>query len=241
MRLVKLTSSHRSFKTIRFNPFGLTLIVGDSSADRQEGSSNGVGKTLALKLVHHCLGARLDNRLKTALPDWLFFLEFTIDNKPHIIERSADGKRLAFDEKSISQNRLIEWLDESNIFRLDPELQGITFRSLFTRFGRRLVEDCVDPVVTYKETEYYGLLRSLYLMGADCELVIAKKKNKNLLDELKKSQKDWKKDHVLHEMFMTSGQPKVRAEWLDKEIPRIKALLNRFRVNVIDLRVARWR
>lgn len=230
MKLIELSANQKSFKTIRFNPNGLTLIVGDSSPDRQEGSSNGVGKTLALKLVHHCLGATLDKKLKAGVPDWIFSLEFSINGKDHLIERSADGKKLAFDEKKISYKKLLEWLNGSGVFRLDPELPGLTFRSLITRFGRRHLKDCVDPITTHKEPDFDGLLRSLYLLGADCQLVVAKKSHKNRIDELKKNLKNWDSDHVLRDMFRAGSQPKVRAEWLDKEIPRIKEDLSRFRV-----------
>jgi len=230
MKLIELSSSQKSFKTIRFNPNGLTLIVGDSSPDHQEGSSNGVGKTLALKLVHHCLGATLDKKLKAGVPDWIFSLEFSINGTDHIIERSADGKRLALDEKTIAQKKLLEWLNASGVFRLDPELPGLTFRSLITRFGRRHLKDCVDPIVTSMETDFDGLLRSLYLLGADCQLVAAKKLHKNRIDELKKSLNKWDTDHILRDMFRAGSQPKVRAEWLDKEIVRLKADLSRFQV-----------
>lgn len=230
MKLIELSANQKSFKTIRFNQNGLTLIVGDSSPDRQEGSSNGVGKTLALKLVHHCLGATIDKKLKAGVPDWIFSLEFSINNKDHLIERSADGRRLSLDEKSIPLKKLLNWLNNSGTFRLDPELPGLTFRSLLTRFGRRYVEDCVNPIVTHKESDFDGHLRSLYLLGADCQLVAAKKAHKQKLDELKKNLKNWDNDHVLHEMFRAGSQPKVRSEWLDKEIPRIKNDILRFRV-----------
>jgi len=230
MKLIELSANQKSFKTIRFNPSGLTLIVGDSSPDRLEGSSNGVGKTLALKLVHHCLGANLDNKMKAAIPEWVFSLEFSINGKDHLIERSADGKKLALDEKAIQHKKLLDWLNSSGVFRLDSELPGLSFRSLINRFGRRLAEDCADPLTTKKEPEFDSYLRSLYLLGADCHLVPNKKDNKKRLDDLKRSLKNWDNDHVLHDMFRAGSQPKVRAEWLDREIPRIKDDLNRFRV-----------
>lgn len=230
MKLIELSANQKSFKTIRFNPSGLTLIVGDSSPDRLEGSSNGVGKTLALKLVHHCLGANLDNKMKAAIPEWVFSLEFSINGKDHLIERSADGKKLALDEKAIQHKKLLDWLNSSGVFRLDSELPGLSFRALINRFGRRLAEDCADPLTTKKEPEFDSYLRSLYLLGADCHLVPNKKDNKKRLDDLKRSLKNWDNDHVLHDMFRAGSQPKVRAEWLDREIPRIKDDLNRFRV-----------
>ncbi|ABB31288.2 Protein of unknown function DUF2326 [Geobacter metallireducens RCH3] len=230
MKLIQLSANQKSFHSIPFNPDGLNLIVGDSSPDRQEGSSNGVGKTLALKLVHHCLGATLDHKLKASIPEWVFSLEFSIDGQDHLIERSADGKKLALDERKISHKKLLEWLNASGVFRLVPDLPGLTFRSLFTRFGRRHLKDCVDPIVTFKESDFDGLLRSLYLLGGDCHLVAAKKSHKNRIDELKKSLKTWDTDHVLRDMFRAGSQPKVRAEWLDKEILRIRADLAKFRV-----------
>ncbi|WP_243372097.1 DUF2326 domain-containing protein [Geotalea sp. SG265] len=230
MKLIELAANQRSFKTIRFNPTGLTLIVGDSSHDRKDGSSNGVGKTLALKLVHHCLGATLDSKLKTAIPEWVFSLEFSINGTDHLIERSADGKKLALDERTIQPKKLLEWLNASGVFRLDQELPGLSFRSLITRFGRRSLKDCVDPIVTSRETDFDGLLRSLYLLGAECQLVADKKSHKNRIDELKRNLKSWSTDHVLRDMFRAGNQPKVRADWLDKEIPRLKADLARFRV-----------
>jgi len=230
MKLIELSANQKSFKTIRFNPNGLTLIVGDSSHDRKEGSSNGVGKTLALKLVHHCLGANLDAKLKAAVPEWIFSLEFSINGVDHLIERSADGKKLALDERAIQPWKLRDWLNASGVFRLDPELPGLSFRSLLTRFGRRHLKDCIDPIVTSQESDFDGLLRSLYLLGAECRLVADKKTYKNRIDELKKNLKSWSTDQVLRDMFRAGNQPKVRADWLDKEIPRLKADLARFRV-----------
>ena len=59
MKLTTLSSSEKIFRSISFNERGVSLILGDGEhvGNRQEGDSNGVGKTLALKLIHHCLGA----------------------------------------------------------------------------------------------------------------------------------------------------------------------------------------
>lgn len=53
MRLICLSCDRPSFKPLVFRPSGLSVLVGD--AQQEQGSSNGVGKTLALRLVHHCL------------------------------------------------------------------------------------------------------------------------------------------------------------------------------------------
>ena len=49
-------------------------------------------------------------------------------------------------------------------------------------------------------------------------------------DRIKKSADNWKEDTVLREMFRAGVNPKVRSEWLDQEIPRIRSDLERFQV-----------
>lgn len=94
MKLIQISCNQAAFKTIKFNPNGLTLILGDASnINKQDGSSNGVGKTLSLGLIHHCLGANVDPQLSSAVPDWMFRLEFSLGKDLHVVERSGDGKK----------------------------------------------------------------------------------------------------------------------------------------------------
>jgi uncharacterized protein YydD (DUF2326 family) len=230
MRLIELRSDHKSFQTIRFNPEGMTLIVGDGSRDKKEGSSNGVGKTLALGLVHHCLGANVDGRLRDVVPDWTFSLSLSHNGSEHLIERSGDGRRITLDGKPLAIKGLRSWLDKCGAFRLDPGLPGLTFRSLFTRFGRHYREDCNDPLRTKKEPEFDADFRSLYLLGLDCRLALSKRDNKVELENIQRTTKVWKQDGVLRDTLLASGQPKVRLEWLEREIPRLRSDLNQFQV-----------
>lgn len=231
MKLLELSCDKPSFKAIRFNPEGLTLIVGDGAIDsKKEGSSNGAGKTLALGLVHHCLGANVDAKIKAAVPDWLFRLKISLNKKEHIIERSGDGKTLSLDGKAVKITSLRDWLNECGAFRIDPQIEGLSFRSLVRRFARHEREDCIDPLKTKRENPFDSQLRSLYLLGLDCSLVQSKRRHKNELDTLKQTSKTWQHDQVLKDMFRAGAQPKVRAEWLEREIPRIKSDLENFQI-----------
>ncbi len=231
MKLTKLTADQPCFKNIHFNTEGITLIVGDGPKEKnQKGSSNGVGKTLALGLVHHCLGANLNPTLKKTIPDWVFQLQFSLNGKAHFVERSADGTKLILDEKSIKLNQYREWLNNCGAFRIDDNLAGLSFRSLFTRFARLLREDCDAPIKTHKEPDVDAHLRTLYLLGIDCILVAQKKAQKKRLDEIKRVLKTWKNDQVLHEAFRAGSQPKIRLEWLEREMPKLKADLKRFKI-----------
>lgn len=231
MKLIELSCDHSSFKTIKFNSEGLTLIIGDGSHSKSEqGSSNGVGKTLSLGLIHHCLGANANPKLVSAVPDWMFRLVFSLGNNIHEIERSGDGKEIFLDRKKLNVTRLREWLNESGAFNFIEKIEQLTFRALFTRFARYDREDCTNPIRTNKETDYVGLLRSMYLLGADCSLVINKHKFKKNKDEIKQSENNWKNDSILKEMFRAGAKPKLRVEWLDREISRIKLELEKFQV-----------
>lgn len=229
MRLISLTCDQSTFHPVHFNNTGLTLIVGDSSHDK-EGSSNGVGKTLTLGLVHHCLGANADNSLAAAVPDWWFSLLFSVDGKEYRVSRTGDGKKIALNDKSIPLVKFRTWLNESGAFRLAPDVPLISFRSLFKRFARYAREDCIDPLKTNKESDFDARLRTFYLLGLDCSLVVSKRQHKHDLDQIGHALKNWQQDNVLKEMFRAGAQPKVRSEWLEREIPRLKADLEKFQV-----------
>lgn len=230
MRLISLTCDQPTFRPVRFNSSGLTLIVGDSSKDNKEGSSNGVGKTLALGLVHHCLGANADKLLATAVPDWWFSILVSINGKEYRIDRTGDGKKICINGKLTSQAKLRSWLDSNGAFRLDGDVPFLSFRSLYKRFARYAREDCLDPIRTAKEKDFESRLRTFYLTGLDCSLAISKMQRKHDLDQIQQALKNWKQDDVLKDMFRAGAQPKVRAEWLEREIPRLKTDLEKFQV-----------
>lgn len=229
MRIISLTCDQPSFHPVIFNPAGLTLIIGDSSKEK-EGSSNGVGKTLALGLVHHCLGAKADKTLAAAVPDWWFTLLFSFQGYEYRISRTGNGKKILLNEKNISLAKLREWLNCSRIFTLEEDIPLISFRSLFKRFARYAREDCLSPIRTNKESDFDALLRTQYLLGLDCSLAVSKRKNKVEFDQIGKALKNWQHDDVLKDMFRAGAQPKLRAEWLDREIPRLKRDLEKFQV-----------
>jgi uncharacterized protein YydD (DUF2326 family) len=231
MRLIELSCDDPRFHAIPFNKEGLTLIIGDGPLDKtKEGSSNGVGKTLALGLVHHCLGANTDQRLAATVPNWKFQLTIEINGKEHVIQRSGDGKKVALDSHTISLRDLRDWLDGSGVFHIDPAAPLLSFRSLFKRFSRYRREDCLDPIKTYKEPDFDAKLRSLYLLGLDWSMAVSKRQQKLDLDAIDHTLKNWQTDQVLHEMFRAGTQPKLRAEWLEREIPRLIEDRDKFQV-----------
>lgn len=175
MKLIALTCDKASFQPLIFRPQGLSIIVGDAA--EREGSANGVGKTLALRLVHHCLGARRDSTIAQGVGKWRFALEFELTDGTHRIERNGDGSDISLDGQSKTERQLLAWLDERGPFVLpkDPqESKWLSFRALYRRFARRERDDCSDPVRLGQELAHEALARTLYLLGADVSLVLRK-------------------------------------------------------------------
>jgi uncharacterized protein YydD (DUF2326 family) len=106
----------------------------------------------------------------------------------------------------------------------------LSFRSLLKRFARHSREDCLDPVRTSREPDFDAKLRTLYLFGLDCSLAVSKRQQKLDIDSINRTLHSWQGDGVLRDVFRAGAQPKMRAEWLDREIPRLKADRDKFQV-----------
>ncbi|MDA4623353.1 DUF2326 domain-containing protein [Enterobacter hormaechei] len=230
MKLIRLTCDQPTFHPVHFNDTGLTLIIGDSSKEK-EGSSNGVGKTLILGLVQHCLGANADKKLTSAVPDWWFSLLFSHNGVEYLISRTGNGKKLLLNDKTISLKVFKDLLDKIGIFNLENNIPYLSFRSLFKRFSRYTRDDCISPTRTKKEQDFEALLRTAFLLGIDHNLILSKRNNKQELDKVSQSLKNWQDDDILKDMFRAGSQPKVRYEWLEREIPRLQDELNTFQVH----------
>ncbi|MCL6374103.1 DUF2326 domain-containing protein [Pectobacterium versatile] len=230
MKLIRLTCDQPTFHPVYFNDSGLTLIIGDSSKEK-EGSSNGVGKTLVLGLVHHCLGANADKKLSSAVPDWWFSLLFSHNGTEYLVSRTGNGKKILLNDKPISLKAYKDLLDKCGIFNLNNNIPYLSFRSLFKRFSRYTRDDCINPARTTKEQDFDALLRTAFLLGIDHTLILSKRNNKKDLDKVSQSLKNWQQDDILKDMFRAGSQPKVRYEWLEREIPRLQGELNAFQVH----------
>ena len=230
MKLVTLSANRASFRKISFNPTGLTLILGDGahSSDHQEGDSNGVGKTLALRLIHHCLGGQKPPKaIAVGAPDWIFRLDVSVGASSHRLERTGDGKLIALDEREIRISELRSWLNQNGGFSL-KEGSPYSFRSLFPRFSRPDASDCINPVVLSAETPSQALQRTLYLLNGDDQLAWRKEELKNDYERYRNELKLFNDTPTIRDVFTAGHKPTFRLKELGDQIPRLRTELAEF-------------
>ncbi|EOQ68888.1 DUF2326 domain-containing protein [Acinetobacter pittii] len=233
MKLIKLSCNQPEFRTIVFNPEGLTVILGTKS-DNKESSVNGVGKTQSLRLINFCFGAKSTNSLaKTlshAVPTWIFKLDFEINGIKHTIERSGNSKVIRLDNTDIKLSKLQEWLDLSGVFPKVNQFKFLSFRSLFKRFTRTERSDCLNPLLIEKESDYSSLINNAFLLGLDLNLINEKYSLKEKVKANSATQKLLKQDSYLSEVVKTGANPTARKEVLEKRIPQLEKNLENYSI-----------
>ena len=236
MRLISLSSSSASFKTVRFNRTGLTLIVGRhthaKSGDLKK-TYNGVGKSLIIALIHYCLGSNRNAEFDAHLPDWSFTLEFEHLGVTHRITRTTGAPRALFDDRELSVTKLRDEVERLDIFDLaDGSIGGLTFRSLASFFLR----PANASYVTYdhpqsKWTPYQSVLCQSFLLGIDYSRAAKKHDQKVTLDKYVDLAKRYKTDQELRHFYLGERNAEVELLELEREIARLQNDLTAFRVS----------
>ena len=236
MRLIELSANQASFRTVRFNPSGLTLIVGkksDPGDTSREHSTNGVGKSLLLYLLSFCLGSAENKELQEKLPEWEFTLAFELRGRRYVVTRSTvKQKTVIVNGELESLKRYTDEILGSEAFGLnEPRLKFLTFRSLvglFLRIGKPAYIS-VDQVAR-SEKSYAKLLRSTYLLGLDEQLADRKRELREEQERLKAIRSQFKKDSLLRDYFHGDRDVDLELNDLDEEVRNLEQQATDFRV-----------
>lgn len=174
MRLIELRANKKSFHTVSFNPNGITVIAAIKETQDQRKTYNSVGKSLTIALIHFCLGSN-PNKEFEKLEDWIFTLEFKIENEKFTATRSTKN------QKEIELNGLKHSIKEFNkileekLFRIKENTKYVTFRSLLPRFIRYGEEGYISNDRYIKnENPLATLLNNAFLLGLDTDLILRK-------------------------------------------------------------------
>jgi len=234
MRLIELSANQASFRTVRFNRNGLSLIVGrksDPEDHSREHSFNGVGKSLLLYLVNFCLGSKTNQELAEKLPDWEFRLTYELNGNTHRLARSTTNQnKVTLDDDEISLSAYTDLLGQT-LFELSSKVKFLTFRSLISQFCRQGKPGYMEFDQTAKgEKQYARLLRSAYLLGLDESLVDRKRELREEATRLKDIQKQFKTDSLLRDYYHGDRDVSLEIQELDDSIARLDAQAKAFQV-----------
>lgn len=118
MNLLKIESDLKSFKTINFKQTGLNIILGDDPANaKEDGGSNGVGKTLSLGIFHHCIGAQnAIPKITNKMPKKIFTLHYDFNNTKNSISRNSLGNEITVNKNNYKISTFREYLNTSGFF-----------------------------------------------------------------------------------------------------------------------------
>ena len=237
MRLVRISANMSSFKTVEFNPDGLTLIVGvkthakENKAAKGDKTYNGVGKSLLIELLHFCLASQAKESFKKTLPGWEFTLTFEIDGVEHTAARNtANQNKVFLDNTEISLTKYKTYL-EGNVFNIPPDASGLSFRPLISKFIRSGSQSYNKPDVTASDyTPYDALVRNCFLLGLDTDLIVEKSSLRKDYVETEQLVNSFEKDTVIRDFFKGDLDVDITLTYSHEEIRRLEDELKRFEV-----------
>lgn len=224
-----------SFKTVEFNPDGLTLIVGvktqakENKAAKGDKTYNGVGKSLLIELVHFCLASKTKESFKKALPGWEFTLTFELDGVKHTVTRNTVSQNKVFlDHNEISLPKYKSFLEES-VFNIPSDASGLSFRPLISKFIRSGSQSYNKPDETVSDyTPYDALVRNCFLLGLDTDLIVEKSLLRKEHVETELLVKSFENDTVIRNFFKGNLDVDITLTYSHEEIRRLEDELKRF-------------
>jgi uncharacterized protein YydD (DUF2326 family) len=203
MRLLQLSANKASFKTIPFNHTGISLIVAKQKTDEKRNTYNSVGKSLAIALVHFCLGSNPIKDLEDKLPNWIFCLDFEIRGRYYTAKRSTSNQGIInLDGQEIKLDDYRDLLGVE-VFGLVNNIQYLKFRPLLSRFirpKRNSYDNYYNCIA--EESDYSRLLNTSYLLGLDISKIIKKCELKDEADAITKFDKSLQSDPIVQSFFV---------------------------------------
>lgn len=235
MKLIRLSSNKPTFHTIEFNRQGISLISAHRETALTGRTYNSVGKSLAIYLVHFCLGATVTPDFKDQLIGWTFCLDFESEpGTEHRVERSAETcNTLLFDGNEMKVKDFNKLMGQM-VFRLDEEDSQLSFRALIARFIR-MGKSGYTSFDKFREKEQAptDIMNTSYLLGLDVALVRSKYENYDELKQLKAGENNLKNDPILKNLLLGSSCPgdvKLRILDIEKRVTKLEADIAHFEI-----------
>lgn len=233
MKLIRLSANQPTFKTVEFNPTGISLIVGKKRSEDKKKSYNSIGKSLTIAIVHFCLASNKIDAFEKKLPDWEFELEFQIDDVVYISRRNTSNQSRIFLNDEEMDYKKFRTLLAKEVFLITEPIKNLTFRTLISRFIRPYKSSYVsyDNFVN-KEQDYGQLLNNAYLLGLDIVRIQRKFELKKEYDDAQNLKNRIEKDNVMRSYFDNTDEGDVDIQVVDltTKIKKLNKNISEFKI-----------
>jgi len=236
MRLIRVYSNKDTFKEVKFNRTGLSFIAAkqkNPEISKKGQTYNGVGKSLLVRIIHFCLGAKKSNYKEFCdkLPGWEFYLEFEVKNTKYTAKRSTTNPdRIFLNGENLSVDKFNKRMEEL-CFNIPQDISYLSFRSLIPFFIRPKRESYVSYNKPGKiHSDYQLLLYNAFLLGLDVFLVQKKQEIKREKDRIKELEDNFRKDTLLRDFFTGDKDVTLTLIDLEEQIKKLDENLRNFKV-----------
>ena len=234
MRLIELTANMSSFRTVTFNPSGPSFVVArqkDPESSDREKTYNGVGKSLIIALIHFCLGSSNRDEFESALPGWIFSLQFAIGNTEYTATRATEKQdTICLNGKNIKPAQFNSKL-ATLCFDIPNDTKFLSWRTLLPAFLR-------SNRTAYIHFDTFGGTRNndqkqmvnCFLLGLDVNLVTRKLAIRQEQLRIQGITSNFKKDKILREFLSGNRDISLSIRELGDQIEQLENNLERFEV-----------
>ncbi|MBN1252043.1 MAG: DUF2326 domain-containing protein [Bacteroidales bacterium] len=235
MQLITLSANKTSFKTVHFkNETGINLIVASQKnphkSDKGD-TTNGVGKSLLIAIIHFCLGSSSKQSFKNKLTDWEFTLKFKIKDKIYESKRSTKQQnKILLNNEELSRKEFNQKM-EKLLIDMPGEIKELSFRSLLAFFIRPRKSSYIheaNPNAVKKD--YQVQLANAFLLGLDVLIAEEKYQLKLEKDRIKNLVNDLKNDKFINEFFSGDKDITLAKSELNETIENLEINLKNFEV-----------
>lgn len=235
MRLISLTANKDTFKPVYFNnEAGINLIVATqknpNKSDKGD-TTNGVGKSLLVAIIHFCLGSSKKDGFKNQLSGWEFILRFKIDDKEYTSRRSTDNQgEIVLNGEKFTLKIFNKQFGDL-LFDIPEDVSELSFRSILPFFIRPNKASYVDPKdpKAVKKPFQVQMINAL-LLGLDLYLAEEKKNITKEKDRIRDLVKNLREDAFLKDFFAGKKDISLTKQELHESIVNLEENLKNFKI-----------
>lgn len=233
MRLLELRANKKSFNTVHFKPEGISIIAAIKKTEEQRKTYNSVGKSLTITLIHFCLASNRIPEFDDKLKDWIFTLEFQIEDKIYTSSRSTSQQdKIILNQETLSLDQFKKKFGDE-LFLIPDGSKYISFRGLINRFIRARKSSYVN-YDTYIDMEQ-GLTKEInngFLLGLDIKRILKKNELKQQHDKIKEQIANIEKNEVIKSYFQGDSDEdiEIKVVELESTIKQLSNSINTFKI-----------